>query len=154
MMNTKSNSKSFARASGLRATIAALAATALLLNGCTVGPKYSRPSAAAPAAYKELTPADYKVTDGWKVAQPSDTDLKGQWWLLFNDPERNALEEKADIYNQKIAAPTAAYMAARALVKQARSQYYPTVSVGPGITNERQPVLSTGNTSTPNAQSS
>jgi NodT family efflux transporter outer membrane factor (OMF) lipoprotein len=159
-MNTKSNSQSSAqrivvsRASGLRAGIATLAVAALLLNGCTVGPKYSRPSAAAPAAYKELTPADYKVTDGWKVAQPSDTALKGQWWLLFDDPELNALEEKVDINNQNIAASTAAYMAARALVKQARSQYYPTVSVGPGITNQRQPVLSTGNTSTPNVQSS
>ena len=94
------------------------------------------------------------MTDGWKVAQPSDTALKGQWWLLFNDPELNELEAKVDINNQNIAASTAAYMAARALVKQARSQYYPTVSVGPGITNERQPVLSTGNTSTPNVQSS
>ena len=141
------------RVAHTRGTIAALAAAALLLNGCTVGPKYSRPSAAAPAAYKELTPADYKTTDGWKVAQPSDTALKGQWWLLFDDPELNALEAKVDINNQNIAASTAAYMAARALVKQARAQYYPTVSVGPGITDQRQPVLGTGNTTTPNVQS-
>jgi NodT family efflux transporter outer membrane factor (OMF) lipoprotein len=138
--------------------IIAVIAVATLLNGCVVGPKYQRPDAVAPAAmpaaYKELTPADYNNTDGWKVAQPSDAALKGKWWQIFNDPELNALEEKVDISNQNIASSTAAYMAARALVKQARSQYFPTVSVGPGITNQRQPILSTGNTSTPNVQSS
>jgi NodT family efflux transporter outer membrane factor (OMF) lipoprotein len=153
-MNIQSNSQSSAQrivlspASRLRALLATLAAAALLLNGCTVGPKYSRPSAAAPAAYKELTPADYKTTDGWKVAQPADTALKGQWWLLFNDPELNELEAKVDINNQNIAASFAAYTAARALVKQARSQYFPTVSVGPSITNQRSPILNTNAGST------
>ncbi len=135
-------------------SIVAAAAIATLLTGCTVGPKYQRPSVDAPVAYKELTPADYKNTDGWKVAQPSDGVLKGKWWETFNDPELNALEEKVSISNQNVASSAAAYMAARALVKQARSQYFPTVSVGPAITNERQPILSTANTSTPNVQSS
>lgn len=125
-----------------------------LLAGCTVGPKYQRPPVDAPAAYKEMTPADYKNTDGWKVAQPSDAVLKGKWWEIFNDPELNALEEKVSISNQNVASSAASYVAARALVKQARAQYFPTVSVGPSITNERQPILSTGNTSTPNVQSS
>jgi NodT family efflux transporter outer membrane factor (OMF) lipoprotein len=136
-----------------RSFVATLAISSLLA-GCTVGPKYQRPAVDAPTAYKELTPADYKTTDGWKVAQPSDEVLKGKWWEIFNDPELNALEEKVSVSNQNVASSAAAYVAARALVKQARSQYFPTVSVGPGITNERQPILSTGNTSTPNVQSS
>ena len=114
---------------------------ALLFAGCTVGPKYQRPSAPAPAAYKELTPADYSKTDGWKVAQPQDNVLHGKWWTMFNDPQLNALEEQVNISNQNIQSAMATYMAARALVKQARSQYFPTVSVGPSITNERQPAL-------------
>ena len=136
-----------------RGLVAALAISSLLA-GCTVGPKYQRPAVDAPAAYKEMTPADYKNTDGWKVAQPSDAVLKGKWWEIFNDPELNALEEKVSISNQNVASAAASYVAARALVKQARAQYFPTVSVGPAITNERQPILSTGNTSTPNVQSS
>src|SRR5690242_7131502 len=43
-----------------------------VLSGCTVGPKYARPSAAAAPAYKELTPENFKDTDGWKQAQPGD----------------------------------------------------------------------------------
>ena len=120
----------------------------LLFAGCSVGPDYVQPNAPLPNG-------NFKEFGGtWEPAKPSDDAIRGKWWEIYHDPQLNALEEKVDINNQNIAASTAAYMAARALVKQARSQYYPTVSVGPGITNQRQPVLSTGNTSTPNVQSS
>lgn len=112
-------------------------AVALTLSGCTVGPKYQKPTAQAPQAYKELTPADFSKTDGWKVAQPQDAALHGKWWEIFSDPELNALEEQVNISNQNIKAATASYFAARAMVKEARSQYYPTVSIGPAITSSR-----------------
>jgi NodT family efflux transporter outer membrane factor (OMF) lipoprotein len=116
--------------------------SALAFSGCTVGPKYQKPVAQAPQAYKELTPADFSKTDGWKVAQPQDAALHGKWWELFNDPELNALEDQVNISNQNIKAATASYFAARALVKQARAQYYPTVTVGPQIATSRQPAAS------------
>ena len=75
---------------------------ALIFGGCTVGPKYQKPAAQAPQAYKELTPADFSKTDGWKVAQPQDAVLHGKWWELFNDPELNALEDQVNISNQNI----------------------------------------------------
>jgi NodT family efflux transporter outer membrane factor (OMF) lipoprotein len=120
-----------------RMLVASIAA-ALLSAGCTVGPKYQKPNAQAPAAYKELTPADFSKTDGWKVAQPSDNVLHGKWWEMFNDPKLNALEEKVSISNQNVQSAMASYMAARALVKQARSQYFPTVGVDPEILKSRQ----------------
>src|SRR5271167_2731673 len=120
----------------LRAT-ACLAVTTWLLAGCMVGPKYHAPSAETPAAYKELTPADLKNTDGWKVAQPKDDALRGKWWEIFGDPQLNALEEKVDVSNQNIAAAAASFFAARALVKEARSQLFPTVTTNPAITVQR-----------------
>src|SRR5271170_143394 len=102
----------------------------LLVSGCSVGPKYHTPSVQSPPAYKELTPADFKDTDGWKVAQPSDSVLRGNWWETFNDSELNKLEERVNISNQNIAAATASFFAARAVVREARSQYFPTVGVG------------------------
>ena len=114
-----------------------LAVTACLLAGCTVGPKYHTPPADTPAAYKELTPADYKNTDGWKVAQPKDDALRGKWWEIFGDPQLNALEEKVNVSNQNIAAAAASFFAARALVKEARSQLFPTVTTNPAITVQR-----------------
>jgi NodT family efflux transporter outer membrane factor (OMF) lipoprotein len=91
-----------------------------------------------PEAFKELTPADFPSTDGWKVAQPKDAALKGKWWEIFNDPELNALEEQVNVSNQNIASAAAAFLVARSMVRQARSQYFPTVTVGPAITTGRQ----------------
>jgi NodT family efflux transporter outer membrane factor (OMF) lipoprotein len=123
------------------------------LSGCTVGPKYARPSAAAAPAYKELTPANFKDTDGWKQSQPSDGTLKGNWWEIFNDAQLNALEEQVNVSNQNIAAAAANFLAARALVRQTRAQYYPTLSANPTITNSRPSLgqfggVSTGGSST------
>src|ERR1700733_10832980 len=109
----------------------------LAVNGCTVGPKYHTPTVQTPAAYKELTPADFPNTDGWKVAQPSDAALRDNWWGVFNDPELNKLEDQVNISNQNIAAATANFFASRAIVRETRSQFFPTVSTGPSITESR-----------------
>src|SRR5271156_2074697 len=122
-----------------------IAVSLCLLDGCMVGPKYHRPATDAPAAYKELTPAEFKDTDGWKVAQPKDDALRGKWWEIFNDPQLNTLEDQVNVNNQNIASAAAAFLVARAMVKEARAQYFPTVTVGPGITASTQSgTLSTG----------
>ena len=100
-----------------------------LLIGCNIGPKYHRAPVDAPPAYKEL--------DGWKVAQPQDTSIRGNWWELFGDPQLNALEEQVNVSNQNIAAAAANFLVARAMVKEARAQLFPTVTVNPGVTWER-----------------
>ncbi len=118
-------------------TATLLPVTAFFVAGCMVGPKYHTPSAETPPAYKELTPADFAQTDGWKVAQPNDAALRGKWWEIFNNPELNALEEKVDVSNQTIASAAASFFAARALVKEARAQLFPTVTANPSITVQR-----------------
>jgi NodT family efflux transporter outer membrane factor (OMF) lipoprotein len=108
-----------------------------------------------PAAYKELTPADFNNTEGWKVAQPRDDALRGKWWEIFNDPQLNALEEKVNVSNQNIAAAAASFFAARALVKEARSQLFPTATTNPAITVQRpSSTLSGGGTGTSSTSSS
>jgi NodT family efflux transporter outer membrane factor (OMF) lipoprotein len=124
-----------------------LVAALCLLAGCLVGPKYHRPSVQTPGAYKELPPADLINTDGWKVAQPKDDALRGKWWEIFNEPELDSLEEKVNVSNQTIASAAANFLAARALVKEARSQYFPTVTTNPAITWQRpSATLSSGGT--------
>jgi len=56
---------------------------------------------------------------------------------LFGDPKLNALEEQVSVSNQNIAAAFASFMQARALVKEARAQYYPTLSTDPSVTRSR-----------------
>ena len=114
-----------------------LAITAgLVLAGCTVGPKYTRPSTPAVPAYKELGAANI-VEGDWKPAEPGDQTARGKWWESFQDPELNRLEEKLNISNQTIAAAAANVQAARALIRQARAQYFPALGANPGITNSR-----------------
>jgi NodT family efflux transporter outer membrane factor (OMF) lipoprotein len=105
--------------------------------GCTVGPKYHVPPTPAPPAYKEMTPEDLKQTEGWKEAHPQDSVLHGKWWEVFGDSELNALEEQVNVSNQNIAASFANFLQARALVHQARSQYFPTLTTNPSITTNR-----------------
>jgi NodT family efflux transporter outer membrane factor (OMF) lipoprotein len=105
------------------------------LTGCwTVGPKYLRPTIETPQSYKELMPNQLKATAGWKTAQPRDDVLHGRWWEPFGDPLLNTLEEQVDVSNQNIAASFAALMAARAMVREARAGYSPTVSAVPSAT--------------------
>jgi len=77
--------------------------------------------------------------EGWKTAQPQDDTLRGKWWEIFNEPQLNALEEKVNVSNQNIASAAASFLAARALVKEARSQLFPTVTTNPSITVQRPP---------------
>jgi len=126
---------------------AALLCGSVLLQGCDVGPKYNRPSAKVPATFKEVTPDDLQKMDGWKVAQPQDSSLHGNWWEIFGDSQLNALEEQVNVSNQNVAAAFASFMAARAVVRQARSQYFPTVSVGASIVGQHQPSSSSTVTS-------
>jgi NodT family efflux transporter outer membrane factor (OMF) lipoprotein len=121
----------------LRAVTALLCGT-LLFQGCVVGPRYNRAKVQTPGTFKEVTPDDLKQMDGWKVAQPQDSALHGKWWEIFGDPQLNALEEQVNISNQNVAAAFAGFMAARAVVRQARAQYFPTASAGIGATRQRQ----------------
>jgi NodT family efflux transporter outer membrane factor (OMF) lipoprotein len=111
---------------------------AMLLGACTVGPDYVRPSVDVPSGYKEA--------DGWKVAEPRDQSLRGAWWERFGDPRLSGLEAQVDISSQSVAAADAQLRQARALVQAARAAYFPTVSVGVGLTRARtSATLSDGN---------
>ena len=112
-----------------RLTLATIAGVLTLLTGCAVGPNYVRPTVITPDAYKEV--------DGWKVAQPKDDVIRGAWWEIFGDPQLNALEAQVSISNQNLVVAEATYRQARALVREARASYFPTVTLGLGYTRFR-----------------
>ncbi len=120
-----------------------LAGATLALSGCTVGPKYHPPAAVAPTAtrYQGVNaPSGANVAeDGstWKPAAPSDAMLRGKWWEVFGDPELNGLEEKLDVNNYNIKQSFQEFMEARTLIREARGQLFPSVSVGPSFNRSR-----------------
>jgi NodT family efflux transporter outer membrane factor (OMF) lipoprotein len=116
--------------------IFAIAVLCAMLAGCNVGPKYLPPTATAPAAFKE-SPTQFKESDGWTVAQPQDATLRGKWWEIYDEPELNSLEDQLNIDNQNILQAFENFMEARALVREARSQYFPNVSAGGAYTRSQ-----------------
>lgn len=108
---------------------AALALALAGAGGCAVGPNYVRPPFEAPTAFKEL--------EGWKRAEPKDAELRGSWWEVFGDPDLDALETQVVAANQTLAQAVATYAESRALVREARSSYFPTVAIGIGATRSR-----------------
>ena len=95
-------------------------AIATLLTGCAIGPNYKRPDAA--------------VTDHYKNPVASTPAPPDEWWTLFNDPVLNDLEQQVIVSNQNIAEASAAYMQARAVVRQDRSNLLPSIDLSGGVT--------------------
>ena len=106
-----------------------LQAAGILLAGCAVGPKYKAPTAPTSPAYKEI--AD------WKTAQPSEQNLGGNWWEIFQDPQLNALEQQINVSNQNLKAAAAQYQQSRATLRYNRADYYPTITANPSATREK-----------------
>lgn len=130
----KMNCREGRRRAAFAASLITVAAPGLLLlAGCNIGPKYRTPTVETPKAYKEL--------GDWKVGEPKDEAARGKWWDIFGDSELNGLEDQVSVANQNVAAAAANFLAARAVVRQARASYYPSVAANPAITNQRSPIF-------------
>jgi NodT family efflux transporter outer membrane factor (OMF) lipoprotein len=108
----------------------------LFLTACAVGPNYVKPKVPVPLKYKE-------APKGFKMADPKEICQRGAWWEIFNDPYLNRLEAKVNISNQNIATAAANYMNARALLGEARSQFFPQVSAVADLVRQKQGAGST-----------
>lgn len=109
-----------------------------ILSACaTVGPNYVKPAPFAPQT-KATIPPSYNEMDGWRLAQPKDNVLRGNWWELYAIPELDALEQQVAAANQNIAQAEANYRQAQALVRASRSGFYPTVTGGASATRSRR----------------
>ena len=117
--------------------LALLGGLILLWTGCMVGPKYQRPSAPAPPAYKEPPTDNSQELTSWKAAQPSEGEIRGNWWQVYNDPQLNSLEEQVNISNQNVLAAEAQFREARYAVRIARSALFPIVSAAPSYVASR-----------------
>lgn len=104
-------------------------AIALLLGGCTAGPKYVRPPADAPANYKE--------TGDWKPAQPGDQLTRGKWWEIYGDAQLDSFEEQISISNQTLKAAQARFIEARAGIRVSRAGFFPSATAGLSVSRTR-----------------
>ena len=105
---------------------------AAVLAACTVGPDFVRPAAPGAGAYDNAqapaaVPPSKAKAEASRVA--IGRDLPAQWWEMFKSPALPGLLDQAIGANQTLAAARATLEAAKESVIQARSAWYPTVSL-------------------------
>ena len=110
---------------------------AMAFVGCTVGPKYVKPSVPTTQNYKEDVPASYKESGQWHTARPEDHVLRGKWWEIFGDPQLNQLEEQVALSNQSLKIAEARFREARAAIRFNRASQFPTISTTPSASYVR-----------------
>ena len=99
------------------------------LSACTlVGPNYKRPPAIVSQNFKEAQGQSFIIDKiEWQAASPKDCMERGKWWKTFQDPLLNRLEEELIHHNQSIVQAVATYFQSKAIVDEARSNYFPTL---------------------------
>lgn len=93
--------------------------TALGLGACSFSPHYEAPHT--------VVPAQFKTTNPWGPATPSDQTSRDGWWRIYNDPELEVLHQKLLKNNPTLSAALAHYGQAQAFVAQVSSGLLPTV---------------------------
>jgi outer membrane protein, multidrug efflux system len=92
----------------------------VMLAGCNLAPVYDPP--------RFVVPDTYQGSGAFHVAQPdAGLSSRGDWWVLFNDPQLNDLEGQLETANPTLQAAAETYTQARALAAQAQSGLYPQV---------------------------
>src|SRR6266436_3715730 len=99
--------------------------------GCTVGPRYSRPAAPAPA------PDAWKTQPPWEQAAPKDSIPKGAWWQVVNVAVLDAYEQQLLQANQSLVAARDRLDQARSLARVATADVFPQLLADPSAVRER-----------------
>ncbi len=97
----------------------------------TVGPDYKKPVIETAPVFRDA------ATNEWKVAQPSDEQSRGQWWLAFNDPVLNELAQAATTNGFTLRAALARVEQARASARITRGSFYPNLSFDPSFSRDK-----------------
>ena len=115
-------------------------AIALTVSGCNsdwlphvdLAPKYQPPEYVVPVSWQGSSP--------FVEAKPSDGELRSDWWMLFNDPVLNKLEEQAMAANPDLQAAAERFVQARDVMMQVRSQRIPHLGLGGKATDSSRHV--------------
>jgi len=105
----------------------------LLLTGCTLGPKYKRPTVAVPDTYRGLAP------DASAQTAASLGDEK--WWTVFQDPQLQELIREALSQNYDVRIAAVRVLQAQAVLGITRADQFPTITGGASTSNDRFPAF-------------
>lgn len=104
----------------------------LALHGCSLAPHYQVPAIDLPAHYREQS------SDGpWHPAATPQV-IGEQWWLLYQDPRLNDLQQRLLQANPDLAAALAHYDGAQAYASQLHAGLFPQISASAQPLRQRQ----------------
>ena len=106
-----------------------LTACSNLFPTLDLSPPYQPPEYVVPASWHGSSP--------FIEANPSDGDLRPDWWTLYDDPALNTLIEQAMAANPDLEAAAERFVQARDMMMKARSQYLPRLGLGFGASDNR-----------------
>ncbi|ETU73407.1 efflux transporter outer membrane subunit [Pseudomonas aeruginosa] len=107
---------------------------ALAIAGCAVGPDFTAPKPAAPDDWSNWRSSDATL----QTPLPANATLPTQWWLAFNDPVLNQLQQQAVDSSPDLQTAALHYAQARAQSQTVAAQHWPSVNASGGVTRQRQ----------------
>jgi outer membrane protein, multidrug efflux system len=100
------------------------------LTACSVGPHYKQPALALP---QQFTAPDTATAEVSPHADASDPEF----WHSFNDPELSSVVQRALTANNDLRAALAHYDSANALLREAKFDRYPTVTMSSSLGRQK-----------------
>ncbi|RZI82954.1 MAG: efflux transporter outer membrane subunit [Rubrivivax sp.] len=119
----------------------------LVLAGCATAPTPPQAQIEVPTSFKEAAPetaASATASGQWKPAEPAEAQTRGAWWLAFNDPALNQLEQQAEAASPNLAAAAARLKAARAALRGSQADRLPQFGASFGATRQKQSPVDRG----------
>ena len=111
---------------------------ALTLSACNTFPAVDLAPPYQPAQF--VVPASWHGSSPFVEAKPSDSELRQDWWTIYDDLILNKLEDQAMAANPDLQAAAERFVQARDVMMRARAQYLPHVGLGFGASDNRESV--------------
>jgi outer membrane protein, multidrug efflux system len=115
---------------------------AVALTACTHQSNQPNHLPATPAAFRETDPST-------RQHPAAETAANGAWWLVFSDPELDALIRRADRNNFTVGLAEARLAEARAIQQATAAARWPTLSLGANATRAEGPLTNAASGSGP-----
>jgi outer membrane protein, multidrug efflux system len=115
-----------------RPALAVAASLTIFLSGCMVGPNYKRPDVPSAPAYRG--PDNSTVSGNASLGDE-------KWWDLFKDAELQQLIRTALKQNYDLRIAASRVIQAQEQVTITRSNQFPNVGVGPGVSGVKSPAI-------------
>ncbi len=97
--------------------------TPVVMAGCTVGPDFENPEMDLPKSFS------HEGTQ-WMRQSPNARLKSGDWWNLYGDRQLSQLVELALKQNATLEVAAARLAQSRAASQEARSRYFPNITIG------------------------